>query len=416
MALLPALIKNGFVLMLATGLSLPAAAASFQVKRGLNLDIWVTWPGEERWGDAGVLLPYPEWRRMLGADKLAALKADGFDFVRMPIDPAPLLSDRTLALRGALYTGILEAVRLANAAGLKVVVDMHAIPWGDDRTFSVGKALDDPALFDAYAEVLRQVAATLAAEDPSMVALEVMNEPTLGCDAGDDAWPERLKRLFTAARTSANRLTLILPGACWSSAKGLSRLDPSDFPDDNLMWTFHSYDPFLLTTQGATWAGDFIPYVTGIPYPPSSVSKEAMDGILARIRERMRREAPPARRDGLVAYLDEQYAAIDRPEKLRAVTAQPFETVSAWAKAHGVAPQDILLGEFGMIRQEYGTDAVMQPEWRAAYVGDMIGLAERHGFAWSIWGYGGAFGVVEEFDGKPVEPAVLDVVRALPPR
>jgi endoglucanase len=46
------------------------------------------------------------------------------------------------------------------------------------------------------------------------------------------------------------------------------RIDPREFPDDNLIWTFHSYEPFLLTHQGATWAGDFIPYVTGLPYPP----------------------------------------------------------------------------------------------------------------------------------------------------
>ena len=67
-----------------------------------------------------------------------------------------------------------------------------------------------------------------------------------------------------------------------------------------------------------------------------------------------------------------------------------------------------------MIRQEYGTPEIMRPEWRAAYVGDMIELAERFGFAWAIWGYGGAFGIVEAFGGTPAEPAVVDVVRELP--
>ena len=67
-----------------------------------------------------------------------------------------------------------------------------------------------------------------------------------------------------------------------------------------------------------------------------------------------------------------------------------------------------------MIRQEYGNDFVMPPEWRAAYYGDVIGHAEKHGFAWSMWSYGGAFGVIESFEGKPAEPDVMDVVRALP--
>jgi hypothetical protein len=44
----------------------------------------------------------------------------------------------------------------------------------------------------------------------------------------------------------------------------------------------------------------------------------------------------------------------------------------------------------------------------------MIGLAERDGFTWSLWSYGGAFGVVEEFDNRAAEPDVMEMVRGLP--
>jgi hypothetical protein len=304
-------------------------------------------------------------------------------------------------------------VRLANSAGLKVLVDLHTIPWGDDRSVSTGALMEDEALFERYLKMLRTMAATLAAEDPAQVALELMNEPIMTCEAGDSGWSEKLKRLFAAARASATRTTLVLTGACWSSAEGLNQVDPSAFPDDNLIWTFHSYEPFLLTHQGATWAGDFIPYVTGIPYPPDSASSAEMNAILEIIRAKIRNEAPVLRRDGLLAYLDEQFAEIDTAEKLRSIMAKPFETVDAWRKQHDIAPENILLGEFGMIRQEYGNPFVMNPEWRAAYVKDTVALAEKHGFAWSVWSYGGAFGVVEEFEDKPAEPAVLDAIRAL---
>lgn len=415
MAPLTAAIKFwGALLLLAAGFAAPVSAADFPVRRGINLDIWNVWPPEEQWGDPSVILPYPEWRRTVGEAQLAALKQDGFDFVRMPVDPAPLLSPRTAGLQEELFDSIRDSVRLTNAAGLKVVVDLHTIPWGDDRSVSTGRLLEDEALFDRYVELVRRMAATLAAEDPDLVALELFNEPTIDCEEGQSAWPGRLKRLFAAARASATRLTLVLPGGCWSSANGLARLDPADFPDDNLLWTFHSYEPFLLTHQGATWAGDFIPYVTGIPYPPSGVPQAEMDGVLERIRERIRAEAPLLRQAGLLAYLDEQYAEIDTPEKLREVMERPFRDVAGWAARHGVPPSDILLGEFGMIRQEYGSAHVMPAEWRAAYVGDMIRLAEDHGFAWSLWGYGGAFGVVEAFEQRPAEAAVLDLVRALP--
>ncbi|MCO5071007.1 MAG: glycoside hydrolase family 5 protein [Rhizobiaceae bacterium] len=413
MTLMAASIKKT-LLALAFGLACLTAAdaATFSVKRGINLDNWVTWPSEDKWGDPAVILPFPEWRRSLGTDGLRALRQSGLDFVRMPIDPAPLLSPTAAPLQSQLLDSMLESVKLANAAGLKVIVDLHTLPWGDDRTLSTGRLMEDDALFDRYVELVRTVAARLAYEDPTQVAFEPINEPTADCQAGDKVWPDRLKRLFAASRASATRLTLILQGSCWSSAEGLTRIDPSDFPDDNLIWTFHSYAPFLLTHQGASWAGDFIRYVTGLPYPPAVDDQDAAD-TLERIRATIRREAPLLRRDAMIAYLDEQFAEIDTPEKIRAVMARDFDTVEEWARQHGVAADDILLGEFGMIRQEYAHPFVMNPQWRAAYSRDMIELAEKHGFAWSIWSYGGAFGVVEAFDNQPAEPDVMDMIRSL---
>ncbi|CDX42663.1 Glycoside hydrolase family 5 [Mesorhizobium sp. ORS 3359] len=415
MALLGTMIKSLMAALLALGaLALPAGAATFSMKRGLNLDQWVTWPTEDKWGDRQAILPYPEWRKFLEQDDLKALKDAGLDFLRMPVDPAPFLSDRTEALRDDLYASVLDSARMINRAGLKVIVDLHLIPAGGNRKIGMGQVMDGPATFDAYAEVVRNMAKTLAREDPKQVALELMNEPILDCDAsGTNLWPDRQKKLFAAARASATRLTLILTGGCFSNAESLARIDPGTIPDDNIIWTFHSYDPFLLTHQGATWAGDFIQYVTGLPYPLTAVPKPQLDVTLDTIRDRIRAEAPWARQSGMLAYLDEQVAAMDSSEKLGAVMDAPFRTVGAWAKANGVKPQDITLGEFGMIRKEYGNGFVMPAAYRATYVRDMIARAEAHGFSWSVWSYGGAFGVVDAFDGEKAEPDVMNVLRSL---
>lgn len=367
-----------------------------------------------KWSERQAILPYPEWRKFLKQDDLKALKEAGLDFLRMPVDPSPFLSDRTAALRDDLYASVLDSARMINRAGLKVIVDLHLIPAGGNRKIGMGQVMDEPAVFDAYAEVVRNMAKTLAREDPKQVALELMNEPIVDCDAnGTHLWPDRQKKLFAAARASATRLTLILTGGCYSNAESLARIDPGTIPDDNIIWTFHSYDPFLLTHQGATWAGDFIQYVTGLPYPLTAVPKAQLGMTLDTIRDRIRIEAPWARQSGMLAYLDEQVAAMDSPEKLAAVMDAPFRTVDAWAKANGVRPQDITLGEFGMIRKEYGNGFVMPAAYRAAYVRDMIARAEAHGFSWSAWSYGGAFGVVDAFDGEKAEPDVMDVIRSL---
>lgn len=416
MAPLMATIKTLMAAMFLTLTLLPPClAASFTVKRGLNLDEWTTWIGAEHWGERDAMLPFPEWRKFVDEKQLRALRADGFDFLRMPVDPSPFLSDKTLALRDALFDSVLESVRLVNRAGLKVLVDLHLTAAGSEGVVGMNEVMADPAMFDRYLDFVRAMAHTLSREDPEMVALEPMNEPVVDCD-GDDTglWPERLKRLFAAARASAPRLTLVLSGACYANADALAKVDPAIVVDDNVVWTFHSYQPFLLTHQGATWAGDFIPYVTGLPYPLTAVPRAELDKRVEAIRRRIKAEAPLARRAGLLAYLDEQVAGIDTAEKLRAEMEAPFEKVAAWANANGIRPQAILLGEFGMIRQEYGNPHVTSPADRAAYVRDMITLSEKHGFSWSIWGYGGAFGIVDAFDGDKAEPAVMDMIRKLP--
>ena len=111
----------------------------------------------------------------------------------------------------------------------------------------------------------------------------------------------------------------MLTGACYSNADALARIDPKAIPDDNVIWTFHSYDPFLLTHQGATWAGDFIRYVTGLPYPPYRGAARELDAALETIRAAISDEAPWARRNGMLAYLDEQIATMDTAKSCDAV-------------------------------------------------------------------------------------------------
>ncbi len=408
-------IKNCLVVLALIGLTTAATAApEFSMRRGISLDIWNSWPDESRWGEPDVLLPFPEWRRSVTKENLSSLKKSGFDFVRIPVDPSVFLSEKTIGLRQDLRASVLQSVQLVNDAGLKAVVDLHLLPAGPNRLVGTNEVMDDPQLFEHYLNVVREFGRLLSREDPSEVAFELMNEPITDCDDADaPRWPGMLKRLFAAARSSATRLTLVLSGGCWSGAEALAAIDPRSIPDNNIIWTFHSYDPFLLTHQGATWAGDFIRHVRGIPYPPHAASKSEQASVLVQIRQNIRKDAPLHRRSGLTSYLDELFGTIDTPDKLTATISAPLRLVSDWARKHGIDPGSIFLGEFGMIHQEYGSDFTMPAKWRAAYINDMVDVIENHGFAWSLWSYGGAFGLVEGHGGEPLPGAVLPLIKAL---
>ena len=346
---------------------------------------------------------------------LQALKAAGFDFVRMPVDPAPFLSDRSAPLADELFASVLDSARMVNAAGLKAVVDLHLVPAGE-RSVGTQEVLNDPACSNATP---RSCAAW---------RIRWRRGPVANCARVDERADARLRGrgcqgLGAKAQTPVRRGARVGEppdaGSCrrlLGSAEGLAALDPKAFQDDNLIWGFHAYGPFLLTHQGATWSGDFIRYVTGIPFPPHTMPRARLDAAIARVKETIGANAPLPRRAGMKAYLDELLAEIDTREELSAVMEKPFATVDAWASKNGIAPTDILLGEFGMVRQEYGNPYVVPADQRAAYYRDMIGRAERRGYGWSLWSYGGAFGVVEAFDTRRAEPDVLDMVRGLPDR
>jgi endoglucanase len=391
-----------------------AGAATFQARRGISLDIWTTWPDESKWGDANVMLPFPEWRKTVGEKELAFLKSAGFDFVRMPVDPSPFLSAKSAALHDKLFKEVAASVDLITRSGLKVIVDLHALPAGGDRTIGAKEILGDSKLFSAHTGLVKHMAALLTNHIPESVALELFNEPTIDCDDdGTNYWPAKLKVLHDAARSASSHLTLILSGACWGGPEGLAKLNPKDFADGNIIWSFHSYDPFILTHQGATWTGDFMPYVYGLPFPLNAVPKAELDIALDEIRARIRSDAPMARRSGHLAYLDEEIAKIETEAGLAREMDRPFAIVSNWAKANKIDPSSIILGEFGMIRQEYGNPLVVPGKYRAAYVKAMAGRAEAAGFMWSVWSYGGAFGLVDGFDGEKAEGDVLTMVRGM---
>ena len=190
-------------LIAALALAAPAFAAQaegFQVSRGINFDQWTTWPQRADWGDAAKVIPFPEWRRTMTDADLGRLKAAGLDFVRMPVDPRILLAPEAEGLRASLMGEVRKAVRLVTGSGLKVIVDLHAIPDGSD--IGAVELASDPAVFERYLSLVADMATLIADEPAYHVALGLFNEPVIACDE-PGKWAPLLKRLHETARSAA---------------------------------------------------------------------------------------------------------------------------------------------------------------------------------------------------------------------
>lgn len=390
-----------------------ASAQAIELHRGVSLDLWETWPDEARLAEPGFLDVFPEWRRTIGMEKIRQLREAGFDFVRMPIDPFAFLSESGAPQAGNMLRGTLDTLADIRKAGLKVIVDLHAIPVSDYRSLGTQKYLSDPDLFQRYVALVRSFAKALNTADPEAVALEAMNEPTIDCDPAKDGaapkWPAMMRQLYEAARSAAPKLPLILSGACWGGGDSLARLGKDDvtpemLADHNLIWSFHSYNPFIASHQGASWTDPPMNAMSGIIYPPNCDSAEVQRVILERIDVRLAQNVDDATK--LADFSDQARKMLDdycTPGNARKMLTLPFEQAAAWADQMGVPASRLLLGEFGMIRDE-SAGTVTTRENRAALMHDIRKEADDRGIAWSVWSHGGSFGITVDDESRRVDP------------
>lgn len=396
------------IFALATLLAVAGSAAMadpIRLQRGVNAEQWNNWASiADLKADPEALAVFPDWRRNVTPAMFDALADEGFDFVRMPIDPGPALSYGPGPDQDRLIDGMRAAADMGLAAGLKVIVDLHPVPRGDEIGGAESIVGDH---FPDYVTLVGHIAAQLADLPADRVALELLNEPIFDCEGvyagAPPQWPDMQARLHAAARKGAPDLTLILTGACWSQAAALASLDPALIPDENVLWTFHSYAPFGYTHQGAVWIDPPVKYLGDMPYPPSLMTPEIIAKVTADSIARMAAAEGTADAD-LIAQSVQGYA--DTPDS---AATEDITAAVAWADTHGIPRSHLLLGEFGAL---HTNDGVTQPmEWYHAFLSDKRKAAEAAGFGWAVLSWAGDLGVADP--ASPDRRLTPDTCRAL---
>lgn len=385
-------------LLLASGALLAssglAAPAPLRLRRGINTWPWFSLTREFPAPRTDYGSPVFQMQRPVptGAD-LRRLRRAGLDFIRLPVDPGPFLAAPP-GQRGELLAMLKDAVALALAAELAVVVNLQANGsthfWTPERMIGARTA---PA-FGQFLEFTKQVARLLRQFDVARVALEPVNEPPQAC--ADSEWPLVQQALLTAARAEAPGLTLVATGACGSMITGLQALDPAPIRAlAPVLFTFHFYEPYLFTHQGAPWMREPVyRALNHVPWPGDSGSLEA---TLAATRARMAQDlATPAADKAAAMRATEQLLGVYFEAKPDSRFIQRyFEMVTQWAKAHDIPAGQIMLGEFGALRSGTRYVAAEKPDV-ARYVRDVRLTAEAAGLPWAFWNLFDGFGIMDD--------------------
>lgn len=382
------------------------AVAEFEMRRAINVAQWFTWPRYEPAPGTGILWPpYKTTPRPPNERELAGLRKAGFDTIRLPVDPTPFIvfeGER----REEVYRMLFSAIERIHAAGLNVVVDLHPNSrhktWGQHAIIA---SLDAPA-FLAYTGVIEEMARRLDRLDANRVALELINEPRVKCaGAEQQRWEAIAKQLVSSARAGSRKLALVMTGACVSSLEGLIALNPEALGDKNVIYTFHFYDPFSFTHQGAT----FIPwpdrYLDQVPWPASQRPiEEPLALIPARVMaaKNLDDSARQQATVGARANLHKYYKSGAGPD----VIEQRFAKVAAWAREYDIPANRIFIGEFGVLRKNADAPGA-RCEDRMRWLSDIRTAAEKFGFSWAYFNYDGPFAIVNNDRDRKLDPAVL---------
>ncbi len=397
--------KAAVLLLAMTG---AAGAAPLELHRGVGLHEWLNWSpveadGSYRWPPYRSveewLVQYRPAADWPAGDPFAAIKGLGFDFVRLTVDPGPLLASEGTRREEALAV-LSQAVQRLTAQDLKVVFNLHSVNQVPQYGTDVINAKAGSPEIARYEAMAADVAAMLAPLGVDRVAFEPFNEPAhYPCDAGgDEDWQTIMAGTVKAVRAVSAELTIIATGACGGSITGLTDLRP-DFDDPNILYSFHMYEPHAFTHQRADIEGDF---ASGLPWPASAGSAEAVVEMLrAHMEAAGLGEADQARNLAAVGgYIDAYFAEDWGPRQME----QRVGEAVAWARANGLPVGRLFMGEFGAIlMSDDGRSGAFDPD-RLRYLEALRKLAEGYGIAWSIWEYSNPYGMTVIVPRGPAVP------------
>lgn len=327
---------------------------------GANVCRWFRHPREESAEHFG---------KYIGDSEMSMMAAIGLKHVRLCVAPKFIMDKATGGVRADAFRYLDTAIERFQGAGLLVIINIH----NEDRADEL-----DPAWQTAFVRFWSELATRLSGHDPEQTMFELINEPVF--DKREEEWNTLNARLVEAIRAKTPEHTLITAGPNWGGIDGLRKLKL--LADRNVVYSFHCYDPFPFTHQGATWSSEAVKPLRGVPYPSSP---QAVAPLLAGLADH------PASRAMLEKYGREQW----NRERLAARFRQGID----WGRQNGVA---LYCGEFGVYPR------FAQAEHRAHWFRDFGSVLAENRIGWAVWGWDEGFGLDRKYaNGKPVIDAVV---------
>ena len=284
------------------------------------------------------------------------IKSLGCDAIRLPVNLFHMTSGNPDYTIDPLFLSMLDqALDWAEELKLYLIIDNHT---SDDL------ASQNPNLETALVKVWTQLANRYK-DRSDYILYEIMNEPN-GSAMTTAKWGQIQQSAINAIRLSDTRHTIIVGGAGFNSYNELAALPV--YTDNNLIYTFHFYDPFVFTHQGASWPSPSMVSLANVPFPYNASTMPAVPSDL--VGTWVGSALNNYKNEGTVA-------------KVKSL----IDIAVAFRTARNIK---LYCGEFGVyIPNSKNTD-------RCFWYSEVRKYLEEKNIAWTIWDYKGGFGLFEK--------------------
>ncbi len=329
----------------------------FSLNKGVNISHWLSQRGER---------PREDIQTFFTEFDVIMLKKAGFDHLRIPMDEFEFWDDAGNPMEDA-WAALDRGLTWCQRHDLNVIVDLHIIrshyfnavnEEGGDGGNTLWK---DAKEQEKFVELWDEISDRIGHYPVDRVAYEFMNE-AVGDDPED--WNHLVQKVYTFMREKEPTRTFVIGSFQFQSIDTLEYLWVPE-NDQNLVISFHTYDPFVVTHYRAQWTGfrDYdgpIQY-PGFPYPEdldvSNYDKE-LQGMI---------------RDNRKSF--DYAAALER-----------LKPVVEFQKKYNLP---LYCGEWGCY-------LAVPREMRLDYYRDWIRAFETLNMAQAIWDYKGGFRIVND--------------------
>ena len=317
-----------------------------EFSRGFNFSKWFETPGAQS----------IQFTRFVEQD-FANVKGLGADVIRLPVN----MHSMTLGQPGFILDPLLlkfldAAVDWAEKYQLYLIIDNHSFD---------PVAPTDVNIDGILVKVWTQLAERYK-DRGEYVIYEVLNEPH---GISDKRWGEIQGTVIEAIRKIDTTHSIIVGGTDFNSVEKLFSIP--EYDDQNLIYTFHCYDPHLFTHQGATWGEPSLAKLAGLPFPAD--------------KKRM----PPFPDDLKGTWVEDRFKNYEKDAGYAALS-QTLNRVVQFSRERNVP---VFCGEFGVYMiQSPAADRVRWYE----YFSDAL---NKRNIPWTSWDYFGGFGIFNSPDG-----------------